>query len=53
MMKEYDVRIVDHGDGTFSVASAFLRNTDAAGLVPVSKTAVINLLRAHFENEAE
>lgn len=52
-MKEYDVRIVDHGDGTFSVMSAFLRNTGATGLVPIGNSVIVNLLRKHFSNEAE
>lgn len=52
-MKEYEVRIADHEDGTFSIISAFSRNSGADGLVPVGNSSIVSLLRRHFKNEDE
>lgn len=51
--KEFDVRIVDHGDGTFSVSQAFKRNMDGTGFVPIGTGVIVNILRKHFQNEVE
>jgi len=46
-MKEYDVRIVAHEDGTFSIASAFSRDKG----VHVGNAVIARVLRKHYENE--
>lgn len=47
-MKEYDVRIAAHEDGTFSIVSAFSRDK---GLTPVGTKVIANILRKHYESE--
>ena len=50
-MKEYDVRIAAHEDGTFSIVSAFARTGYAKGLVPIANSVIARILRRHYEDE--
>ena len=51
MDRTYDVRLVAHADGTFSILQALRRNNIDNSFVPVGNKVVENVLRKHYENE--
>lgn len=48
--KEYDVRICDHGDGTFSIVSVFERNENGMGFVPRGKGFILRLFERYYKS---